>query len=309
MCNNVARTSETTRRSSRTSSMPPRSHTTPEDSSSSSSSETEDVVMRRAVTRTKHPTRHIITKHNYHDHASDPIGPSEGKHHGRGGVITAFPIKLYEMLQDVQDENLNHIISWAPHGRCFVVHDAKAFLSILPRFFKMSKISSFQRQLNLYGFQRLTAGMDKNGYYHELFLRGRLDLVDKMQRIKVKGTGVRAKANPTQEPNFYLYPSVDGNNVPTTVQQPVPSATLSGALQTIIAPLPFKESPSHIVSSNSSMEDTMCDIRSTKDDSVCMDFALVPCRENSVSFDVLLDEMFGHNQELDFNDLLQRATI
>jgi hypothetical protein len=49
----------------------------------------------------------------------------------------------------------------------------------------------------------LTAGLDKNGYYHELFLRDRLDLAARIPRCKVKGTGVRAKSNPEDEPNFW----------------------------------------------------------------------------------------------------------
>jgi len=74
---------------------------------------------------------------------------------------------------------------------------------MLPKFFKLSKIASFQRQLNLYGFVRLTAGLDKSGYYHERFLRERPDLLWTIPRAKVKGTKVRAKSNPAAEPNFW----------------------------------------------------------------------------------------------------------
>lgn len=46
----------------------------------------------------------------------------------------------------------------------FVVHDRKEFVRILmPKFFAMSKFSSFQRQLNLYGFERITHGIDTKG--------------------------------------------------------------------------------------------------------------------------------------------------
>ncbi len=46
----------------------------------------------------------------------------------------------------------------------FVVKDRAAFArSIMPTFFRMSKFSSFQRQLNLYDFKRITAGPDKGG--------------------------------------------------------------------------------------------------------------------------------------------------
>lgn len=160
---------------------------------------------RKKTSKIRPPARqHIVTKHNYHDHLNDPVVITSN-----GANNPSFPAKLHEMLQKVEADGYSNVVSWQPHGRCFVVHDPTAFKTILPNYFKLSKLASFQRQLNLYGFQRLTAGMDKNGYYHELFLRGRIDLVARMNRIKVKGTGVRAKANPDEEPNLYVYPAVD----------------------------------------------------------------------------------------------------
>ena len=71
------------------------------------------------------------------------------------------------------------------------------------RYFKQSKLTSFQRQLNLYGFCRLTRGADAGGYYHELFLRGKVNLCTRMQRTKVKGTMFKAASSPENEPDFY----------------------------------------------------------------------------------------------------------
>ena len=53
------------------------------------------------------------------------------------------------------------------------------------------------------GFTRISRGADKGGYYHELFLQNRQYLVYRIQRMKVKGSGTRAAANPDKEPNFY----------------------------------------------------------------------------------------------------------
>ena len=61
-----------------------------------------------------------------------------------------FPIRLYDMLSTLGNDC--DIVSWQPHGRCFVVHNPEEFTLKLPQFFKLSKIASFQRQLNLYGF-------------------------------------------------------------------------------------------------------------------------------------------------------------
>jgi hypothetical protein len=152
--------------------------------------------------------RHITVQHNYHDHAADICGDNRGHVRARGGVITPFPVKLHAMLDAVKTDRLDDIVSWQPHGRCFVVHDQKQFVNILMKYFNISKVSSFQRQLNLYGFQRLTKGQDKGGYYHELFLRAKVFLSHSIQRIKVKGTKIRARSNPAQEPNFYALPWV-----------------------------------------------------------------------------------------------------
>ena len=64
-------------------------------------------------------------------------------------------------------------------------------------------MTSFQRQLNLYGFSRITRGLDAEGYYHELFLRGKPYLAENMVRQRIKGTKIKGAANPDEEPDFY----------------------------------------------------------------------------------------------------------
>jgi HSF-type DNA-binding len=44
-----------------------------------------------------------------------------------------FPVKLHYMLSELEKEGLSHVVSWQPHGRCFLVHDHKEFVErILP---------------------------------------------------------------------------------------------------------------------------------------------------------------------------------
>ena len=118
-----------------------------------------------------------------------------------GGVVQPFPGKLMEVLDR---EDIADTIAWLPHGRAFQVHQPKTFAAdILPRFFKQSKYMSFTRQLNLWGFKRITRGQDAGAYYHELFLRGRPRLTLRMRRQKIKGTGIKPTPNPDSEPNFY----------------------------------------------------------------------------------------------------------
>jgi hypothetical protein len=100
--------------------------------------------------------------------------------------------------------DIDTIIQWLPHGRAFIVLNPQVFVKeVLPRFFKQSKFMSFTRQLNLWGFKRITKGRDAGAYYHQLFLRGRPRLCMRMRRQKIKGTGIKLTPNPETEPNFY----------------------------------------------------------------------------------------------------------
>lgn len=154
--------------------------------------------------------RHVV-QHDYHDHGCDLDESENGKSKKprkgpRGGVTTPFPVKLHMLLEQNYHEN---VISWQPHGRCFLLRSPKDFLdSVMPQHFKQTKLTSFQRQLNLYGFNRLTSGPDKGGYYHELFLRGKRQLCSRMIRMRIKGTRTKAASNPESEPNFYDMPPV-----------------------------------------------------------------------------------------------------
>lgn len=120
----------------------------------------------------------------------------------RGGVQVPFPEKLHNLLEEHSHEE---VISWAPHGRCFVVHRPNEFVNkVMPQYFQQSKLTSFQRQLNLYGFTRiLQSGPDKGGYYHACFLRGKKDLCSRIVRMRVKGPSSRIAPNPDLEPRFY----------------------------------------------------------------------------------------------------------
>ena len=44
-----------------------------------------------------------------------------------------FPVKLHYMLSEIGKDGMDDIVSWQPHGRCFVVHKQKEFVEkILP---------------------------------------------------------------------------------------------------------------------------------------------------------------------------------
>ena len=150
----------------------------------------------------------IIVHHDYHDFANANPADYESKHGlpVRGGVTTPFPQKLHALLKRFEQDGLSHILSFQPHGRAVMIKDPAALQQYLPHYFKLNKLASFQRQMNLYGFVRLSKGPDRGAYYHEKFLRGREFLAPSIVRVKVKGTGVRARSNPEEEPDFYSMP-------------------------------------------------------------------------------------------------------
>ena len=143
--------------------------------------------------------------HVYHDYSAvpDTVGYTRKK---TGGVSTPFPEKLMDMLSSESLTN-SSIVSWLPHGRAFIVRKPKEFSErIMHKYFRQTKITSFQRQLNLYGFRRLTQGPDAGAYYHEMFLRGRMQLAARMTRQKVKGIGHKQPSHRESEPNLYALP-------------------------------------------------------------------------------------------------------
>lgn len=143
--------------------------------------------------------------HIYHDYGQVPDNNFVRKK--TGGVTQPFPEKLMDMLDkegcSCSGRNA-HIVSWLPHGRAFIVRKPQEFTTvIMSTYFRQTKITSFQRQLNLYGFRRITQGPDAGAYYHEMFLRGRPNLCTRMVRTKVKGTGHKQPSDARSEPNFY----------------------------------------------------------------------------------------------------------
>jgi hypothetical protein len=112
------------------------------------------------------------------------------------------------MLVEMEEAGNDDIMSFFPHGRAFGIHDPERFVGeVMPNYFKQSRLSSFQRQLNLYGFTRITSAPNNGGYYHELFLKGRPALSYHMRRVGVNQGEDRHQQLKTgikkADPDFY----------------------------------------------------------------------------------------------------------
>lgn len=107
---------------------------------------------------------------------------------GKRGVPQQFPRRLYNMLEaetQLSQSTSESLISWSPSGKAFRIEDVTLFSTlILPKYFRTNKFSSFQRNLNLYGFSKVRRGPDTDMYAHPSFLRGQPDLLSELKKCK-----------------------------------------------------------------------------------------------------------------------------
>lgn len=118
-----------------------------------------------------------------------------------------FPWKLHLLLERCEYEHQQKLaaymaegqststvpdmpISWLPCGKAFKVHDKERFVrEVMPSFFGTQSFKTFQRNLNLWGFTRVSKGPQKDVCSHPLFLKGFPAVCQSMKRIVLKGTG------------------------------------------------------------------------------------------------------------------------
>eukprot|EP00752_Nemacystus_decipiens_P003975 g3640.t2 len=91
---------------------------------------------------------------------------------------TGFPYILYDLLK----KESSAIVMWTSTGTAFGIRDMASFRQdVLTCYFKHNKFSSFQRQLNLYGFRKVVKGRESGCYMHPSFLR---DNPEKLTEVK-----------------------------------------------------------------------------------------------------------------------------
>ncbi|XP_063929287.1 heat shock factor protein-like isoform X6 [Zophobas morio] len=100
----------------------------------------------------------------------------------------AFLGKLWKM---VNDPSTDHLICWSPSGTSFVIpNQAQFWYELLPLYYKHNNMSSFVRQLNMYGFHKLStvengtmdSDKDEIQFSHPFFLRDQPELLRNIKR-------------------------------------------------------------------------------------------------------------------------------
>ncbi|XP_036029853.1 heat shock factor protein 3-like [Onychomys torridus] len=103
-------------------------------------------------------------------------------------TVPNFLTKLWVLVDDAV---LDHVIHWTKDGHSFEIVNEENFSNeILPKYFKHNKISSFIRQLNMYGFRKvITLQGEKTSekklpleFQHPLFKKGGACLLENIKR-------------------------------------------------------------------------------------------------------------------------------
>ena len=76
-----------------------------------------------------------------------------------------------------------------------MVNDPKKIVELLPRFFSQTKFRSFQRQLNMWHFERILKGPQKGAFRHPLFRKDNKKLCARMSR-NIKDNQWKLQSNP-----------------------------------------------------------------------------------------------------------------
>lgn len=97
-----------------------------------------------------------------------------------------FPWKMHLLMDYVESKDKADIVSWIlPEGQCFKIHDKQRFeKEVMPLFFKASSYKSFQRNLNVWGFEsKNIKDGERRVIYHEFFRRKQPNLCQQMIRV------------------------------------------------------------------------------------------------------------------------------
>ncbi|KAG7393625.1 hypothetical protein PHYPSEUDO_007462 [Phytophthora pseudosyringae] len=114
------------------------------------------------------------------------------------GWVAPFLLHLHQMLRREDPK----ILRWADDGLAFQIRDKEAMTTqILPKYFKNKNFSSFQRQLNYFGFRKWSkARAQFPTYSREHFTRDNFSEMSLVKRQSKKSRKRKASSDEEQQP-------------------------------------------------------------------------------------------------------------
>ena len=109
-----------------------------------------------------------------------------------------FPSRLHNMLDSAEEKGYSHIVSWCKDdGKAFKVHDPTRMIPVLQSTFRQTKYKSFLRQLQTYGFERITKGIYLGRVSHPHFQQGKHALCLQIKRKVSRTTESMSMSTPS----------------------------------------------------------------------------------------------------------------
>jgi len=108
--------------------------------------------------------------------------------HKKPDAAFTFPEKLMQMMRLAEKEDIETFcIAWLEDGKSFVIRDPEEFTnSVVPKFFKATKFTSFTRKLYRWGFRQVNRGIGPDDpiiFGNDFFQRDNADLMAKMRSV------------------------------------------------------------------------------------------------------------------------------
>ncbi|CAN6207452.1 unnamed protein product [Urochloa humidicola] len=129
------------------------------------------------------------------DASSGGAAPEPWRQTPAAAAVPPFLAKTFELVEDPATDG---VVSWGAARNSFVVWDPHAFAAgLLPRRFKHANFSTFLRQLNTYGFRKVSP--DRWEFAHADFLAGQRHLLANIRRRRgaAGGGGGGSAASPS----------------------------------------------------------------------------------------------------------------
>ena len=140
----------------------------------------------------------------------------------------SLPITLMNLLTNEEHEE---ILSFLPHGKCFLIKQTKEFAKkLMQQHFHLSKFGSFVSRLQRWGFAHLQDSIlpGQHAFFHPLFVKGKWEPLGKMMYQPKSTKAFKSKLTKSMASRAGLNRSLR-NTAPTAsaAQQPLNPTTLS----------------------------------------------------------------------------------